>query len=174
MTEEQKKEVAVFRYSIIAEFVGATRLDRGEREKLLRDKCARKWQIPFSSRTHLGRSTIIRWVQRYNERGRRLEALYPQDRTDQGQVRAIDEETGLAILELRRQLPKTTVPELIRILQQRQLVPAEWSASQTTFYRFLHQHNLISNDNLKLTTCDNRVLTTPSVGCSAGRQGTIQ
>jgi hypothetical protein len=35
MTEEQKKEVAVFRYGVIAEFVGATRLDRGERERLL-------------------------------------------------------------------------------------------------------------------------------------------
>ena len=29
MNEEQKKEVAVFRYGIIADFVGATRLDRG-------------------------------------------------------------------------------------------------------------------------------------------------
>jgi hypothetical protein len=27
--------VAVFRYGVIAEFVGATRLDRGERERLL-------------------------------------------------------------------------------------------------------------------------------------------
>ncbi len=143
MTEDQKKEVAVFRYGIIADLVGATRLDRGERETLLREKCARKWQIPFSPRTRLGRTTIIRWVQRYHAGGRRLEALYPQDRTDQGQVRAIDEETGLAILELRRQLPKTTVPELIRILHQRQLVTGDRTVSQTTVYRFLHQHNLM-------------------------------
>ena len=146
MTEEQKKEVAVFRYGIIADLVGATRLDRGEREALLREKCARKWQIPFSPRTRLSRSTIIRWVQKYNESGRRLEALYPQDRTDQGQVRAIDEETGLALLELRRQLPKTTVPELIRILHQRQLVTGGRSVSQTTVYRFLHQHNLMGQE----------------------------
>ncbi len=50
----------MFRYGIIAEFVGATRLERGERETLLREKCARKWQIPFSSRTRLSRSTTPR------------------------------------------------------------------------------------------------------------------
>jgi hypothetical protein len=72
MTEEQKKEVAVFRYGVIAEFVGATRLDRGERERLLRQKCGRKWQIPFSGRTRLSRSTIMRWVSRYLEAGCRL------------------------------------------------------------------------------------------------------
>ena len=143
MTKEQKKEVAVFRYGIIADFVGATRLDRGEREALLREKCDRKWLIPFSPRTRISRSTMIRWIQKYNEGGRRLESLYPQDRNDQGQVRAIDEETGLALLELRRQLPKTPVPELTRILHQRQLVAGGRSISQTSVYRFLHQHNLM-------------------------------
>jgi putative transposase len=146
MTEEQKIDVAVFRYGVIAEFVGTTRLDRGEREKLLRDKCTRKWQIPYTFRTHISRSTINRWVQRYNEDGCRLEALCPQNRTDQGQVRAIDEETSLAILELRRQQPKTTVPELVRILHQRQLVTTGRSVSQSTVYRFLHQHNLMRQE----------------------------
>lgn len=45
MTEEQKKAVAVFRYGVIADFVGATRLDRGERESLLRDECGRVTEI---------------------------------------------------------------------------------------------------------------------------------
>lgn len=144
MTEEQKQAVAVFRYGVIADFVGATRLDRGEREALLREKCARKWQIPHSGRTRLSRSTIIRWIQRYTGYGRRLESLYPQDRTDCGSVRAIDEETGLALQELRRQLPKMPVPELTRILHERGLVSSDRSVSQSTVYRFLHQHNLMT------------------------------
>ncbi len=48
MTEEQKQEVAVFRFGVIAEFVGATRLDFAEQATLLKQKCARKWQIPSS------------------------------------------------------------------------------------------------------------------------------
>lgn len=151
MNEEQKKEVAVFRYGIIADFVGATRLDRGERESLLREKCDRKWLIPFSPRTRISRSTIVRWIQKYNEGGRRLESLYPQDRNDQGQVRAIDAETGLALLELRRQLPKIPVPELTRILHQRQLVTGGRSISQTSVYRFLHQHNLVRQGSAAAT-----------------------
>jgi transposase InsO family protein len=146
MTEEQKKEVAVFRYGIIAEFVGATRLDRGERETLLRRKCARKWRIPFSGRTRLSRSTILRWVHRYNEAGSRLEALYPLDRTDQGRVRALDEETSLALLELRRQLPRMPVPELIRLMHRRQLATAGTHLSQSTVYRFFHQHGLMGKE----------------------------
>lgn len=146
MTKEQKEEVAVFRYGLIAEFVGATRLDRGEREALLQEKCARKWQIPHSGRTRVSRSTLIRWISRYLEQGRQLKALYPQDRADQGQARAMDEETGLALIALRREMPKIPVPELTRILHQRQLVNGGGSVSLSTVYRFLRQHKLMSRD----------------------------
>lgn len=146
MTEEQKMEVAVFRYSIIADFVGATRLDRGEQEKLLKDKCARKWHIPYSGRTRLSRSTILRWIQAYNEGNRKLEALYPQQRDDQGRSRALDEETSLTLIDLRRQLPTISVPEFIRILRERQLVAEETPLGQTTVYRFLHRNNLMKRE----------------------------
>ena len=146
MTEQQKKDVAVFRYGLIAEFVGATRLDRGERETLLREKCARKWQIPHSGRTRVSRSTLIRWITRYQEQGQKLEALYPQDRNDQGQARAIDEETGLALIALRRELRKMPVPELTRILHQRQLVNGGGTISLSSVYRFLRQHQLMASD----------------------------
>lgn len=78
MTEEQKQQVAVFRFGIIHEFVGRGRLDHGEQEELLREKCERKWDIPFSGKTRISRSTILRWVRLYTESGGRLEALYPQ------------------------------------------------------------------------------------------------
>jgi transposase InsO family protein len=146
MTEKQKMEVAVFRYGVIADFVGATRFNRGEQEKMVRDKCTRKWQIPYSGRSRLSRSTILRWVRSYNDGNGKLEALYPQDRTDQGQGRALDEETSLAMIDLRRQFPKASVPEFVRILHKRQLVPAGASLNQTTVYRFLHRNNLMSRE----------------------------
>ncbi|CAO0824254.1 hypothetical protein DFAR_540006 [Desulfarculales bacterium] len=37
-------------------------MERGERERLLRDKCAQRWQISFSNRTRGSRSTILGWV----------------------------------------------------------------------------------------------------------------
>lgn len=140
MTEEQKRQVAVFRFGVIHEFIGSTRLDYGERESLLRDKCARKWEVPFSTRTRIGRSTIERWVSLYLAQASKLEALYPKGRRDAGQPRAMDEETGLALLALRRERPKLPVPELVGLLGERlgTLAP-----SLSTVYRFLHQHDLM-------------------------------
>ena len=48
MTEDEKKEVAIFRYSVISDFVNGMDLTRAERRQLMRDKYERKWQIPFS------------------------------------------------------------------------------------------------------------------------------
>jgi hypothetical protein len=61
MNEEQKKRVAIFRFGVISDFLSPTRLGCGERARLLAQKCARQWQIPFS---HLYKSihdlTIVR------------------------------------------------------------------------------------------------------------------
>lgn len=42
MTESQKKEIAVFRFGVICEFVTGANLEYGEKEQLLKQKCARK------------------------------------------------------------------------------------------------------------------------------------
>lgn len=144
MTEEQKQQVAVFRFGVIHEFVGSTRLDHGEKEALLREKCARQWQIPYSTRTRISRNTILRWVRTYLAHGSKLEALYPLGRTDAGQSRALDEETGLALLALRREQPRLPVPELLRRLHERQGTSGlGQEPSLSTVYRFLHQHDLM-------------------------------
>jgi len=80
MTEEKQKQVAVFRFGIIHDLIGGTRLEHGEQEELLREKCERKWAIPSSNRTRLSRGTILRWVRIYTSSGGKLEALYPQRR----------------------------------------------------------------------------------------------
>jgi transposase InsO family protein len=144
MTEEQKRQVAVFRFGIIHDFVGATRLDHGERERLLREKCARKWEIPCSNQTRLSRSTILRWVGLYLQEGRKLEALYPQERNDKGRSRVLDQETGAALAQLRRQLPDLTVVDLVKQMHDRRLVTDGIGLSLSTAYRFLHRHELMA------------------------------
>ncbi|MEW6490457.1 MAG: DDE-type integrase/transposase/recombinase [Thermodesulfobacteriota bacterium] len=139
MSEEQKQEVAAFRFGVIHDLVGSTRLDYGEREALLRDKCARKWEIPHSARTRLSRSTIERWASLYLASGKNLEALYPQGRSDAGQCRVLDEETGLTIVALRREQPTLAAAELLRRIEQLQGA----APSLSTLYRFLHQHDLM-------------------------------
>ena len=146
MTEEQKQQVAVFRFGIIHDLVGGTRLDFGERERLLREKCARKWEIPHSNQTRISRSTILRWVGMYLKEGRKLEALYPRGRNDSGKSRVLDEETGLALVQLRRQLPAVRVTELVKQMHERRLVTDGVGLSLSTAYRFLHRHGLMAKE----------------------------
>ena len=58
MTEDEKMQVAVFRFSVIGDFVNGTQMSRAERRRLMREKCARKWPIPFSAKTRITRGTI--------------------------------------------------------------------------------------------------------------------
>lgn len=142
MTEDDKKQVAAFRFGVICELVNGADLDPGEQERLIREKCARKWQIPFSEKTRIGRSTLLRWVSLYRRSNARLESLYPHDRRDRGASRAMDEDTCLALVELRKQMPKATVKCLIREMEQRHLA-AYGQLKASTVYRFLHRHELM-------------------------------
>ena len=146
MTEDEKKQVAVFRFGIINEFVGGCRLDHGEQETLLGEKCDRTWSIPFSGKSRISRSTILRWVRLYLGSNNKLESLYPKDRNDSGQVRVLDEDTCLALTELRRQMPKLPVVNLIKIMQERNLVTDGIALNLTTVYRFLHSNNLMTKE----------------------------
>jgi transposase InsO family protein len=146
MDEEKKKQVAVFRFGVISDFVSPQRLAWGERARLLREKSERQWQIPFSPRTRLSQTTILSWVRAYESSGRRLEALYPKSRNDRGLARALDEETALALIGLRRKMPGATVRSLIRTARERRLVDPEHYLSETTVWRLLKREGLMERE----------------------------
>jgi len=143
MIEDQKKQIAVFRFSVIHEFVGSTVLSYGEQQRLLDQKCARKWVIPYSSRTRVSRAAILSWVKRYKDSGGKLESLYPAERSDKKKSRAIDAQTASNLIAVRKSMPAVTVPALIKIMHQRQLIAPGTGLKTTTVYRFLHNHQLM-------------------------------
>ncbi|MGD9310795.1 MAG: DDE-type integrase/transposase/recombinase [Desulfosarcina sp.] len=143
MDEEKKKQIAVFRFGVIADFVTGATLSRGEKERLLKDKCARKWNIPYSNRTSIGRSTLRDWIANYQDGGNRLEALYPNDRTDRGKSRSIDEQTSDNLICLRGQMPKATIGALIETMTQRKLICPGTRLNTSNVWRFLHHRNLM-------------------------------
>jgi hypothetical protein len=75
MDEDAKKDIARFRFGVIADLVGNRRLTRGEKQRLLQDKSAAVWTIPHSSRTRISPSTILDWLRRYERSGDRIESL---------------------------------------------------------------------------------------------------
>jgi putative transposase len=143
MTEDEKKEVAVFRYGIISELVNARDMVRGEQERLIRERCARKWTIPHSGKTRIGRSSILNWIRAYKESNRDIKSLHPKGRADKGKSRALDEETVLSLARLRKEMPKATVPMLIGEIGRRNILAPGIRLKETTVYRFLNSRGLM-------------------------------
>jgi len=141
MNETEKQTVAVFRYSVISDFINGISMDREEKRQLMEEKCARKWQIPFSPRTRIAEETIRQWIRLYEKGG--FEALKPSDRFDAGLSRAMDEDTRASLICLRNELPNATVPYLMDQMNRRNLVTPGTELNKTTVYRFMHQNDLM-------------------------------
>ena len=144
MTEDEKMQVAVFRFGVISDFVTGAQMSRAEKRQLLHDKCARKRQIPFSEKTRIGRGTLQRWIRNYKASGGDLKSLFPKDRTDQGKCRAMDQETCLSLIALRTQMPALTVPQLIEQMNRQNRLTPGIVLNNSTVYRFLHEQNLMN------------------------------
>jgi len=143
MNEEQKREVATFRFGVIHDLVGGAMLGSGDKERLIKEKCARKWAIPYSNRTRIGRSTMMRWIKVYQDSGGRLESLYPGARSDRGQSRSLDDETIAALVGLRKQMPRATVYTIIREIRRRVLVGPEVKLPPSSIYRLFRAQDLM-------------------------------
>jgi len=144
MTKDEKMQVAVFRFGVISDFVTGLQMSRAAKRRLMRDKCVRKRQIPFSEKTRIGKGTIRRWIRLYNESNGDLKSLFPKDRSDQGKSRAMDDDTCSSLVELRLQMPSATVPHLVEQMNRRKLVTPGIVLNNSTVYRFLHQENLMT------------------------------
>jgi putative transposase len=144
MDEEKKREVATFRFGVISDLVVSHTLERGERERILREKGQRQWAIPYSRRTRISVSTLALWVRRYERGGRKLKALYPQGRADIGQSRVLDEEVAQGLINVKKEYPKATVAGLIQALRERKLIDPWARVCPTTVYRFLKGQGLLA------------------------------
>jgi len=160
MNEEQCRQIALFRYGIIADFVNQTSLEFGVREKLLSYKSSCKWRIPNSDRTQISRGTIIRWIRLYSASGCELKALYPRERNDINQSRVIDQEISNSLKWLAINSDVDNVPSLMREMKHRELIDHRRSLSTSTVYRFLHANNLMPyleerKENYKVSVANN-------------------
>jgi hypothetical protein len=96
----------------------------GEKERILRELVSKEWEIPFSTRTYISKATILAWVKRYEDGGRKIEALFPERRGDKGRMRSITDEQIDALMQLRNEHPKLSTPRLVEIAQGNGVFPA--------------------------------------------------
>lgn len=142
MEETRNQRIALFRFAVIADLVGLSKLDHGQREARIKELAERQWQIPFSQKSSISRSTIRAWLRRYEDSGRKLESLYPKQRQDAGVSRSIDPETELALINLRREMPRASLAVVLQLARRRKLLPAGFAASRQSIYRLFRRHGL--------------------------------
>ena len=68
----------------------------------------------------------------------------PAGRNDRGGSRAIDEDTAGALIRLKREMPRITVPALLEQMERRGLISSGAKLAPSTVYRFLHSQKLMN------------------------------
>lgn len=142
MNQEQREEIARFRFGVISDLVGGVRLDAGEAAGIVRQKSEQRYNIPYSDRTRVSESTIRRWVRQYENGGRKLVALYPGLRSDRGKSRRVDDETIAALVRLKKEKPQVPVNRLLKQMKEKHWISPGTSLYPSTAYRILREHGL--------------------------------
>ncbi len=140
--EHLRQRIALFRFSLIAEFVNRKELGWGERQAMLERLSGKEWDIPGSGRSRIGRTTILRWLNRYQRSGGNVDSLKPRGREDRGRSRALDPETEQGLCTLRKELPEASVPVLLKAARARGILTPQHSASVQSVYRMFKRHGL--------------------------------
>ena len=153
MKEEEKLEIAKFRFGVISDFVTGVRFGHGEREKLLRDKCALKYTIPYSTRTTVSRGSIAFWIAKYRASGNQLSGFMPLTRADAGTYKKLDLSVRMAIAELKKDNPTWNLETIIAKLREKYVLKPDEQINRATCYRFL-QTFLLCVDEAQLLRVD--------------------
>lgn len=148
MDEDAKRTIAVFRFGVISDLVGGRKLNRGEKELILKEKSSLQWEIPFSTRSSISRSAILSWVRAY-EKGKRLESLYPDERKDKGRSRVMDEEAVAALVALKKDRMGVSLPVLLKEARAKGILPARHMVSYATIYNGVSEADHVYPDRRK-------------------------
>lgn len=142
MEEDKKQKIALFRFGVISGILNVKETDRCKQEELIREIASKQWDIPYSGRSYIGRSTVRDWLKRYIKSGGKIESLFPQDRSDQGKTRCMDEETEATLTMLKKEMPDASLPVILRVARNRKALPSDFSASSQSIYRLFKRHGL--------------------------------
>lgn len=141
--EKKNREIGIFRYGVISDFVNGSTLDRHERKRLMKEKSARRWEIPYSEKTRISAGTIRRWIRDYQGHANDLGSLYPKPRSDRGISRTLDDDTAVALKAMRQEMKDAPVCQLIQEMETKQKVTPGIELNASIVYRFLNQNGLM-------------------------------
>lgn len=150
---ERRKQVALFRYGVIADLIHLPRGERGVYAKL-REKAARDWDIPGTLRRKIEAETIRGWLSDYRRGG--FDALVPKVRRDAGSARAIPQEVCDLLCETKEQHRDFSVGLVIDHVTGLGKVPEGVVLASSTVHRILSRAGLMEKKRDEPTAKDRR------------------
>lgn len=136
LTEEQKMEVALFRFGLIAPLLNNQVEDP---KAYLETVSSKVHDVPFYGRREYSEKTIRRWLSDYCKHN--LEGLKPSSRKDKGSFRVISSELAERIVQFRYDNPGLSVTLLYELMTKQGLVLSS-EVSYHSVYRFLKAKKL--------------------------------
>lgn len=106
----------------------SARLEHGDRQTYFADAASRLHEHPDGRLVRVSARTVESWYYAYRRGG--FSALFPDERKDRGQSRAIRPEVGHIIVRAKREKPRRSLRRIIRALERAHVVaPGELSRS---------------------------------------------
>jgi putative transposase len=111
MNERERKEIALFRYGIIAPVLAGNVVGQ---MSYFRQAAQREYEVPHWGKKKYNLQTFKKWLKLYRRSG--FDALLPKERNDRGQSRKIDDRLKRAIAEALTNYPFLSGAALYRLL----------------------------------------------------------
>ena len=146
MNNNQKQEVAAFRYGLIAKVINRiTPMDPGEVAAVFRDVASRNYDIPYSSRKTVSVRSLERYKMLYEQLG--YNGLIPKDPPKRG-VRSVSKEALDQAVMMRLEIPNRSVEQIIFALETKGIVP-KGDLCKSTLSRYFKANSLERKKVLK-------------------------
>ena len=143
MTEEDRDNIALFRYGLISPILN----DQVTSQKnYLEEVSSKVHQVPYYGPKEFAPNTIECWLRTYRREG--FNGLKPKRRSDRGETRRITSSLKEKLLELRKEKMSLSVSLFYdQLILKGEILPSDISYS--TLYRLFKREGLLGNESLK-------------------------
>lgn len=139
MNEKTRKEIALFRYGILAPLISGTYDQNTSIQGFFREAAGKLYTTPSGEDTKIATSTLERWYYNYKNKG--FDALMPIRRCDTGRSRKLDEDITEQIKYLKEEYPRIPATLIYQKLVDNGTI-IKGDISLSTINRYINQLKL--------------------------------
>ncbi len=140
MTNQDREQIALFRYGLIAPLLNG---QVASNQEYLAEVCGKVHEVPYYGRKEFTPKTIQCWLRAYRSLG--FTSLKPKGRSDRGASRVISSELKDRVLALRQKHRLLSAMLFYETIVSEGILSPD-KVSYHTIYRLLKAHNLLERD----------------------------